>query len=106
MYNQLLHGSQAESSLPLVIQGGMGIYVFPWDAARKVSLHKRCVGTVSGTGMHLVLPRLLQLGDEGGRYRRALKAFPDQEMATQILERYFVPNGISLKERFKNIDQF
>lgn len=106
MYNQPHQRGQGESSLPLVIQGGMGIYVFPWDAARKVSLHKRCVGTVSGTGMHLVLPRLLQLGDEGGHYRRALKAFPDQEMAERILKRYFVSGGIPPTKPFKNVEQF
>lgn len=92
-------------SLPLVLQGGMGIYVFPASAAKEASMHG-AVGTVSGTGMHLVLPRLLQLGDQGGDFRRALQSFPDQEMANRILHRFFVPEGIPNDKPFQRIEHF
>lgn len=100
-----LPNSHSESSLPSVIQGGMGIYVFPASSVRKVS-QLGPIGVASGTGMYLVLPRLLQLGDPGGDYRRALQAFPDQEMARRVLNRYYVPDGIPPTTPFRNIERF
>jgi NAD(P)H-dependent flavin oxidoreductase YrpB (nitropropane dioxygenase family) len=91
--------------MPPVIQGAMGIYAFPSSSARLVALQGQ-LGVVSGTGIHLIFPRLLQLGDQGGHFRRALSAFPDQEMAERILSRYYVPEGISPATPFQNIEQF
>src|ERR1041384_8182248 len=77
---------------PLVIQGGMGIGVSGWRLASKVSELGQ-LGVVSGTGVWLVVARTLQNGDPGGHYRRALAAFPDQEVAGRVLRRYFRPGG-------------
>lgn len=89
---------------PTIVSGGMGIYAFPWQPVSEVA--KLGLGIVSGTGMHIVLPRLLQLGDKGGHFRRALKAFPDQDMAMRILDRYYVSEGIPSNKPFKNVEQF
>ena len=89
---------------PTIVSGGMGIYAFPWLPVSEVA--KLGLGIVSGTGMHIVLSRLLQLGDQGGHFRRALKAFPDKDLAMRILDRYYVSEGIPSNKPFKNIEQF
>lgn len=81
-----------EHALPTVIQGGMGVAVSSWQLAREVSM-KGQMGVVSGTALDAVLVRTLQNGDPGGHYRRALAAFPVPEIAEQILQRYFLPEG-------------
>lgn len=77
---------------PAIIQGGMGVAVSGWRLAREVSLAGQ-LGVVSGTAMDAVLSRVLQDGDPGGHYRRALAAFPDALMAQRVLDRYFVEGG-------------
>ena len=79
-------------SLPLIIQGGMGVAVSDWRLARAVSTQGQ-LGVVSGTALDLVMARRLQLGDPGGHLRRALAVFPFEEMADRILERYFIDGG-------------
>ena len=80
------------SQLPMIIQGGMGVAVSSWPLARAVA---RCgqLGVVSGTALDLVLARRLQDGDEGGHLRRALAHFPDQDVVTRALDRYFLEGG-------------
>jgi NAD(P)H-dependent flavin oxidoreductase YrpB (nitropropane dioxygenase family) len=82
----------ASTTLPLVIQGGMGVNVSSWQLARQVALRGQ-LGVVSGTALDAVLARTLQNGDPGGHLRRALAHFPDQEMAGRILDRYFRDGG-------------
>jgi NAD(P)H-dependent flavin oxidoreductase YrpB (nitropropane dioxygenase family) len=77
---------------PTIIQGGMGVAVSGWRLARQVSQAGQ-LGVVSGTAMDAVLSRVLQDGDAGGHYRRALDAFPSPEMAQRVLDRYFVDGG-------------
>ena len=77
---------------PPVIQGGMGVAVSGWRLAREVSRAGQ-LGVVSGTAMDAVLSRVLQDGDPGGHYRRALAEFPDPEMAQRVLDTYFVEGG-------------
>lgn len=67
----------------------MGIAVSDWKLARTVSLMGE-MGVVSGTAINSVLVRRLQDGDVGGHMRRALQAFPSQEIAAKILETYFI----------------
>jgi nitronate monooxygenase len=88
------------SILPPIIQGGMGVGVSGWRLARAVS---QCgqLGVVSGTALDLLLTRQLQLGDPGGNLRRALDAFPYQEIARNILDRYFIPGGKAADAPFK-----
>lgn len=80
------------TTLPVIIQGGMGAAVSGWRLAREVSLAGQ-LGVVSGTALDLVLSRRLQLGDPGGHMRRALAEFPYPEMTKRILERYYIPGG-------------
>ena len=80
------------TTLPVVIQGGMGVNVSSWRLAKEVALRGQ-LGVVSGTALDGVLARTLQDGDPGGHLRRALAAFPDPAMAHRTLERYFRPDG-------------
>ncbi len=77
---------------PPIIQGGMGVAVSGWRLAREVSRAGQ-LGVVSGTAMDAVLSRVLQDGDPGGHYRRAMAAFPHPEMAQRVLTRFFVEGG-------------
>lgn len=82
----------SSQSLPVIIQGGMGVAVSGWRLAREVSLAGQ-LGVVSGTALDVVLSRRLQLGDPGGHMRRALAEFPYPELAERILERYYISGG-------------
>ncbi len=79
-------------SFPQIIQGGMGIAVSNWTLAREVSLSGQ-LGVISGTSLDSVLARRLQDGDPGGHMRRALQAFPFQDAARRIMDKYFVSGG-------------
>lgn len=88
--------------LPEIIQGGMGVGVSGWRLARAVSLTGQ-LGVVSGTMLDVVIARELQLGDVGGHLRRALAAYPSQEVATRFLERYFIEGGKASEAPFKPV---
>lgn len=77
---------------PQIIQGGMGISVSSWQLANAVAREGQ-IGVVSGTAIDLVLARSLQLGDPDGDRRRAMAAFPDQEMVQRILDKYYIEGG-------------
>ena len=85
---------------PRIIQGGMGIGLSDWRLARAVSRAGE-LGTVSGTGVWMVLTRRLQDGDPGGHVRRALENFPFPRIAEKILGRYFVEGGRSPVEPYR-----
>lgn len=87
------------NSLPLLIQGGMGVGVSAWPLAKAVSLTGQ-LGVVSGTALDSVLVRRLQCGDPGGHLRRAFAEFPLPAMAERILDRYFLPAGKSPEAPF------
>jgi NAD(P)H-dependent flavin oxidoreductase YrpB (nitropropane dioxygenase family) len=76
----------------MIIQGGMGVAVSSWNLARAVSMQGQ-LGVVSGTAMDQVLVRRLWDGDPGGHMRRAVEAFPIVEIAEEILEKFFRPEG-------------
>lgn len=78
--------------VPTIIQGGMGMGVSNWELARAVSVRGQ-LGVVSGTAIDTILMRRLQNGDHGGHMRRALHAFPDQDIAQRILRDYFIEGG-------------
>ena len=88
------------ASLPPIIQGGMGVGISGWRLANAVARQGQ-LGVVSGTTLDILLTRQLQLGDIGGHLRRALAAFPYPEIATRILERYFIPGGKAPDAPFK-----
>ncbi len=77
---------------PTIIQGGMGVAVSNWRLARAVSLRGQ-LGVVSGTALDTVFMRRLQDGDPSGDMRRAMRAFPLQDIAERVLEQFFVEGG-------------
>ncbi len=79
-------------SLPVIIQGGMGIGVSSWPLARAVALQGQ-MGVVSGTALDNLLIRRLQDGDLGGHIRRAMEQFPSSEVVSETLRRFFKPEG-------------
>jgi len=70
----------------------MGAGVSDWQLARAVSLREQ-IGVVSGTALDLIFIRRLQSGDPGGHMRRALAAFPDQDLSDRLIELYFIEGG-------------
>jgi len=89
-----------EMKLPKIIQGGMGVQVSSWKLAREVARNGE-LGVISGTAMDMVIVRWLQMGDPGGLYRRALAAFPDQEMAQRLIDKYYIEGGKAETTPFK-----
>ncbi len=89
-------------NIPAVIQGGMGIAVSSWRLAKSVS-QSGGLGVVSGTAIDSVLVRRLQDGDVGGETRRALLSFPDQSVAQEILDRFFIEGGKALNESYVQV---
>lgn len=90
---------------PVIIQGGMGIAVSDWKLAKSVSQTGQ-LGVVSGTAINSVLVRRLQDGDVEGHSRRALKAFPSQEIANKILETYFIEGGKPADKPYKRAPMY
>ena len=93
------------ATLPLVIQGGMGVAVSNWRLARAVSSAGQ-LGVVSGTALDTVLIRRLQDGDEGGAMRRALEQLPIPGAARDILRRYFRPEGRAAGEPYRALPMY
>lgn len=87
-------------SLPEIIQGGMGIGVSGWPLARAVALNGQ-LGVVSGTSLDNLLIRRLQDGDLGGHVRRAMEHFPIPDVASEVLDRFFNPDGREEGEPYK-----
>ncbi len=87
--------------LPQLIQGGMGVAVSNWELAKAVSKHGG-MGVVSGTAIDAVLIRRLESGDKNGDVRRALAAFPNQETAQHIIEKYFIEGGKAADASYSN----
>ena len=79
-------------TLPIIIQGGMGVGISSWMLAQAVASRGQ-LGVVSGTALDVSLVRHLNNGDPEGHYRRAMAAFPMQEYVAEALERFFRPEG-------------
>ncbi|MDQ8193438.1 nitronate monooxygenase [Coraliomargarita sp. SDUM461004] len=94
-----LDSSQA-TAYPEIIQGGMGAGVSNWRLANAVA-KRRQLGVISGTALDTILIRRLQDGDEGGHMRRAMAAFPYQEMVKPILRDWFIDGGKPIDETYK-----
>jgi nitronate monooxygenase len=84
--------AEKAASLPLIIQGGLGVAVSNWRLARTVSSLGQ-LGVVSGTAIDHVMVRRLQDGDPDGSMRSAFARFPFPEVATRIWNKYFVEGG-------------
>lgn len=83
----------------------MGIGVSNWLLARTVST-AGSLGVVSGTAINSVLVRRLQDGDPGGHMLRALKAFPNQDIAAKIIQSYFIEGGRPTTTPYKRSPMF
>lgn len=70
----------------------MGIAVSNWRLAKAVSRLGE-LGVVSGTLLAIVLARRLAEGDLEGHVRRALAHFPLEDVASRVLDNYFVDGG-------------
>jgi NAD(P)H-dependent flavin oxidoreductase YrpB (nitropropane dioxygenase family) len=90
------------ASHPVIIQGGMGIAISNWVLAKTVAMSGQ-LGVVSGTVIDTVLVRRLQDGDAGGHVRRAMAHFPFQDIAQEVLKRYFLPEGRAEGQPYKRI---
>lgn len=88
-----------------IIQGGMGVYISTPFLANICS-RAGALGTVSCVGAERLLARILQAGDPGGHYRRALEHFPFPGIAEQVIAKYFVPGGKAPDKEFKRVPGF
>jgi NAD(P)H-dependent flavin oxidoreductase YrpB (nitropropane dioxygenase family) len=70
----------------------MGIAVSTWQLAKQVSTNGG-LGVVSATAIDSVIARRLQDGDQLGDIRRAFAHFPNQNIASEILNSYFIDGG-------------
>ncbi|MEO8513149.1 MAG: nitronate monooxygenase [Ignavibacteria bacterium] len=87
--------------LPVIIQGGMGIAISDWRLAKAVSQMGQ-LGVVSGTAISRIFTSRLMDGDIGGNIRRALSKFPYPEIAEEILNRYYIPDGKPLGTPYRS----
>lgn len=93
------------ATYPTIIQGGMGVGISNWVLANAVARAGH-LGVVSGTVVDHVVIRRLSDGDEGGHIRRAMESFPFPEVVTQVLERYFNPDGRAEGEPYPSMPMF
>lgn len=96
---------KAPPALCKIRQGGMGVRISGPPLARAVSMLGHH-GTVSGVFLGTILARLLQQGDPGGNFRRALEHFPFPQVAKKILDFYYVENGIPKGKPYKGVPVF
>lgn len=99
-HTRLLNGE------PVLISGGMGIWVSNWHMSRIVSMLGG-MGIVSGPALEIVYVRLLQLGDKGGHVRRAFKELAVRIPALsapllRIVREYFIEGGKAATAPYKS----
>ncbi|MEX0911878.1 MAG: nitronate monooxygenase, partial [Gemmatimonadota bacterium] len=90
---------------PMIIQGGMGVGVSDWVLARTVSMRGQ-LGVVSGTALDSLFVRRLQDGDASGDLRRAMEHFPIPGVATDVMKRYFVADGLPSGAPYKPVPMY
>ena len=88
------------AGVPALIQGGMGVGVSSWRLAAAVA-RSGGLGVVSGVGPDLLLARMLQDGDPGGHVRGVLADYPDQELVSSVLAKFFRPDGLADGEPYR-----
>ena len=94
-----------DSTLPTIIQGGMGVAVSNWRLANAVARAGQ-LGVVSGTVIDTVFVRRLQDGDAGGHMRRAMEHFPIARVAEEALRRYYRPDGRAPDEPYAMLPMY
>lgn len=88
------------TTLPMIIQGGLGVGVSNWRLARTVSSLGQ-LGVISGTALDQVVTRRLQDGDPGGHMRFGFDHFPCPEMAERVWRAYYIPGGKEANKPYK-----
>lgn len=86
-------------------QGGMGVRISGPRLAQAVSMFGQG-GTVTGVVLERVMARILQLGDPGGDFRRALSYFPFPRVAEKVISAYYKKDGISPNSPYKGVPVF
>ena len=86
-------------------QGGMGVRISGPRLARRVSMLNQG-GTVSGVVLENVMARILQQGDPGGDFRRALSHFPFPRVAEKVLNTYFRKEGTPHGKPYRGVPVF
>jgi hypothetical protein len=56
--------------------------------------------------MDVVVLRWLQDGDPNGIYRRALAAFPDQDMVKRFMDKYYIEGGKAADKPYRNLQMW
>lgn len=92
---------------PALISGGMGVRISCWRLARIVSMMDG-LGVVSGTGLELVYPRILQNGDPGGHTRRAFDELARRQPALaeplrRLFDNYYIKGGKAAGKPYKPV---
>ncbi len=90
---------------PVLIQGGMGVGISNWRLARAVSQSGQ-LGVVSGSLISRVVASRLMDGDLEGHVRRALEAFPLQEQARKVVQRFYMPGGKAPGQPYKPVPAY
>lgn len=88
------------TTLPMIIQGGLGVGVSNWRLARTVSSLGQ-LGVISGTALDQVVTRRLQDGDPGGHMRLGFDHFPFREMAERVWNAYYIAGGKTAGRAYK-----
>ncbi len=94
---------------PELICGGMGVRISWWVMSKIVSMMGG-LGVVSGTGLEIVYPRLLQDGDPGGHVRRAFTELVRLQPALaapvwEIFDKYYIEGGRKPGTPYKPVPQ-
>ena len=92
---------------PMLITGGMGVYISWWKLSRIVSMMGG-MGVVSGTGLEFVHPRILQQGDKDGNIRRAFAELARRQPALaphlqKIIDMYYIEGGKAARAPYRTV---
>lgn len=93
------------NTLPLIIQGGMGVAISDYRLANAVSRTGQ-LGVISGTGIAMMMAGRLMNGDTSGDVRRALAHFPYPDVAERVLEKYYQPEGRTARQSYKRLQMW
>ncbi len=96
-----------DAKYPMLISGGMGVRVSWWPLARIVSIMGG-LGVVSGTGLEVVYPRLLQDGNPGGNVRAAFNELAARQPSLAeglkgLYDKYYIEGGKPASQPYKPV---
>ena len=80
-----------------IVQGGMGAGVSNWSFARSVS-NLGGLGVISGVALDTIMIQRLQKGES--KLVEAILKFPNQTIAKNIVDKYYIPGGKKLNDPY------